>query len=175
MNKSGWGCCYSTEPAGGGKQCEIGDTAHEHVSWNGKPERPQQPWCHIYIFYGTKYFCNRNLEYYVTGWMTVKQDAQRICSGESKRHVTSQTNKNGKYTLVTSAELFESLPNAGAGVGKIYNPPHNNGKHYETYFKPCFQNPQFSLLFHLNIISLQAPKHHNMSGKGHVKKKKKVT
>lgn len=38
MNMSAWGCCYSTEPAGGGKQCEIGDTAHERESWNGKPD-----------------------------------------------------------------------------------------------------------------------------------------
>lgn len=106
----------------------------------------------------------------LTGWMTVKQIAQRVCSGESKRHVTSQTNKDGRYALVTSAEFIES---AGAGVGKIYNLPHNTGNHSETCFKPCFQNPQFSLLFHLNIISLQAPKRHKHVGEGSCKKKKR--
>lgn len=38
------GCCYSTEPADGGIQCEIGNIKQEHKRWNGQPHMKTPPW-----------------------------------------------------------------------------------------------------------------------------------
>lgn len=181
MNKKWTGCCYSTEPADGGIQCEIGNIKQEHRdevdnhTWKHLPEEQRK-------LRTMTMFDHRYLDVISFQLSKAPTDQQPTAENDYKLwipvlllnlfkwiqkalHMVNKT-RQGRYaagkispfrlTAKTVQLLFVWGRFLIRHIILVHTPL--------TYFQALFLKSIIFSLFYLNKISLQAPKYHNMSG-----------